>query len=408
MSGENVEVVNVGMYNTDQGPDFFNAQVRIDDIMWAGNVEIHRTTEEWYAHGHNADPMYDNVVLHVVGHSSGQTVRNSKGRQIPEIEIAWDVTLEARAEQLKESGLHEKRCASGVQDLPDVVRTSWLDALAAERMEQKCNRAENIKKQTGGDPDQMFYTLMARALGGKVNSQPMEQLAQSAPLNILLKHRTSALQVEAILLGQSGLLGQVPTDYDAPYIGNLKKEYKFFQAKFGLQPLDVGIWKYLRLRPTNFPDIRIVQLAALVRSLPGNFEAALREQTTEKGFIQLLSADSPSDYWETHYKLGTLSLHKSKKHIGEATLRIIIINAVVPFLFVLARRRGDTEGAEKAIDLLRTIDTERNSRIEAWHKVGITPRDEVEAQALLQLTTEYCEKGRCMHCRFGHAILAKH
>lgn len=397
--GQHIEILNPGRLNTDAGPDFFNAQVKADGVTWAGNIEIHLTSDDWFRHGHETDPAYDNVILHVVGRSTGRRVTNTRGDVIPEVELEYDHTLLSRYEELEGNGLTSViRCASVLPDIPEAIRSSWIDALVLERMEVKCDRMLSLLDYFKGDVDQAFFATLARAMGCKVNSEPMELLVRATPLRALVKHN-GVLQSEALILGQAGLLSEVaePDEYTL----TLRREYELLKAKFGLEPIDGSVWKYARLRPQNFPDIRLVQLAAIVRALPGNFASCLG-----KPLDKVLSV-APSDYWKTRYRLGAQEGAPREKALGESARRLVMINAVVPFAFAMAHRFGNVERKEAAVDMLRAIQMESNSVLTRWAEVGLKPADEAEAQALIHLNAAYCEHGECLRCRFGHYCVSR-
>lgn len=395
--GSELLVLNPGRANHDAGPDFFNAQIKLGTLTWAGNVEIHQTTDDWYRHGHDADPAYDNVILHVVGRTTGREVRNSRGEVISEVVLEFAPALyDNYLALLAASKNLPIRCADKLASLPSVTKRAWVEALLVERLEAKSQRAEALFAEFKGDMDQAFFCLMARALGGKVNAEPMEALARQTPLKVILKHN-SELQTEALLLGQAGLL---PSDGSATgYVAEMCREYDFLKSKFSLEPMS-PMWKYARMRPPSFPDIRIAQLAALVRAIPGNFASCL-SQSLDKLFDV-----SPSDFWRNRYRVTKTSSAESDKRLGSTTRRLLTINAVVPFLVATAKRFANEERLEAAVALLRELPIESNSVLDKWESVGLAPVDEGDAQALLHLTSNYCERGLCLHCRFGHAIVS--
>ena len=392
--GVAIEVINPGRLNADSGPDFFNAQIKVGGMTWAGNVEIHQTSDDWYRHGHEKDAAYDNVVLHVVGRSTGREIFTSKGELVPEVVLDYDKVLLSRYEELMErGGVGFVRCADVVGDVPEVEKRAWLDALLVERLAAKSGRALELLELYGGDVDQVFFCLLARALGGKVNGEPMEALARRTPLKVLLKH-SGELQTEAVLLGQAGLLST--TKGEDEYVAKLRREYDFLSIKFGLEAMDGSVWKYARLRPQNFPDIRIVQLAAIVRAMRGNFGCYLGMA------LDKIWAVGPSEYWDTHYRLGVLSGLLKNKMLGSAMRRLIVVNCIVPFAMAESERYGDEKKKEMAVEMLRAMDVEQNSVLEGWKNVGIVGEDECDAQALIYLKGKYCDGGECLRCRFGH------
>lgn len=397
--GQNVEILNPGRLNSDSGPDFFNAQVRVDGVTWAGNVEIHQTSDDWYHHGHENDPAYDNVILHVVGRSTGRRIVNSLGQTIPEVTLDYAPELLSRYEDLESrKGFSPIRCAALVPDIPSAVKESWLDSLIVERMKVKSDRVLHMLDIFKGDIDQAFFCALARAMGCKVNSEPMEMMVRATPLRALVKHQ-GELQSEALILGQAGLLSGDPAD---DYMAALQREYSLLKVKFGLEPIDGSVWKYARLRPQNFPDLRLVQLAAIVRALPGNFASCLSLP------LNKVFAVSPSDYWRSHYRLGVEASGKeTNKQLGESSRRLLMINAVVPYAFAMGRRYSNEERQEVALDMLRALSRERNAVLDLWTEAGMEVRDEADAQALLHLTEAYCQKGACLRCRFGHHCISR-
>lgn len=398
-AGNELEILNPGRLNTDAGPDFFNAQVRSGGVTWAGNIEIHLTSDDWFRHGHDSDPAYDNVILHVVGRSTGKQVVNSKGDSIPEVVLDYDAALLGRYDDLMRSGEATSiRCAGLIPDIPDAIKSSWLDSLLMERMEAKSGRLLGLLDYFHGDVDQAFFATLARAMGCKVNAEPMEQLARVTPLRTLVKHN-GTLQSEAIMLGQAGLLGEAGEADD--YTRALRREYEMLKAKFGLEPMDGSLWKYARLRPQNFPDVRLVQLAAIVRALPGNFASCLALP------LDKILAVSPSDYWIGRYRLGAAEGSPRGKALGKTARRLIMINAIVPFAFAMAHRFGNVERKEAALDMLRALTIESNSVLRRWEACGLIPKDEAEAQALIHLHSAYCESGECLRCRFGHFCVSR-
>lgn len=397
-AGDLVEILNPGCLNTDAGPDFFNAQLRHNGMTWAGNVEIHVSSDDWFRHGHDSDPAYDNVILHVVAISTGREVRTSKGNAIPEAVLHFDPQLEARYRQLLSTGGPSfVRCADSLAHVPSVLRTAWLDALLVERMDLKSAKATEFFHLFNGDVDQAFFCLLARALGSKVNAEPMELLARQTPLKVLLKHN-NPLQSEALLLGQAGILNSAPDD---DYVLTLRREYSFLKTKFNLEPpLAPDAWRYARLRPQNFPDLRIAQLSATIRALPGNFNSALSLP------LDNILTVRPSQYWDNHFRLGVPSPQFRSKQLGSSARRLVMINCVIPFAIAEANRYADEAKREAAFEVLKSIPMEQNAVLDGWQSVGITPQNEADAQALIHLKNNYCDKNECLRCRFGHYAIS--
>lgn len=399
--GEAIEVLHPGTLNTDAGPDFFNAQIRIGETLWVGNVEIHTTTDEWNRHRHSSDKAYDNVILHVVGKSTGGDVLTSGGRVIPEIELRYPEYIASRYAGLQKAS-HAIRCADGLPGIGAASRRLWLDRLLVERFEERNERVEALLADFGGDWEQVFFALLARAMGFVVNAEPMEMLARATPVKVLLKHN-NPLQMEAVLLGQAGMLADVPEPDD--YTLLLQREYNVLRAKFGLQPLDASVWKRLRLRPDNFPAVRLSQLAAIIMAVGGNFESTFR--TLDVNELCRRMAVSASEYWTSHYMLGRPGGASRPKTLGLTSRRILIVNAIIPFVFAYARRYGNEREQQNIIAMLQFMPIERNSRLDKWAAAGLPPANEAEAQALLLLMKNYCIKGRCLSCCFGHELLSR-
>lgn len=397
VTGERVEVINQGLRNKDAGPDFFNAQIKIEGTLWAGNIEIHTDSALWYQHGHDTDHAYDNVVLHVVAKSDGRTIVNANGLIIPEIEIRYPQMLENRYKEFlaSTSAIH---CGRYLDKVTDIQLNFWLERLLVERFEQRNEHVERLFAEFGGDWNQVCFCLLARSLGGSVNGEQMEMLARCTPVRLLAKHN-DPLQMEALLLGQSGLL---PESSDEEYVKNLRREYDFLKIKFGLEPMNSAVWKYLRLRPVNFPVIRISQLASVVALARGNFESVFRTIDVQK-LLKKLNV-SASEYWDNHYIFGKTTDVGRRKMIGVNTRRLMIINAIIPFVFAYMRRYGNEREQQNIIKMLSFLPIEKNSKLDEWIACGITPKDEGEAQALLLLRKEYCDKKRCLFCGIGHSI----
>lgn len=398
--GEIVEVINQGQHNKDAGPDFFNAQVKIGDTLWAGNVEIHTKSAMWYRHGHDKNHSYDNVILHVVGESDGRTIYNANGLIIPEVVLRYPTYLELRYQEFMNT-TSPIRCHNYIERVSEMELNGWIDRLLVERFEQRNRRVEQLFETFNGDWNQVCFCLLARSLGGSINGEAMEMLARCTPVKILFKHNTS-LQKEALLYGQSGLL---PQSSDDEYVCSLISEYRFLKNKFSLNGMDGQMWKFMRLRPSSFPLIRISQLSAVVSLARGNFESVFRSVDINS-LLKLLDV-SASEYWDTHYTFGKESLHTSHKFIGKDTRRLMIINAIVPFAFAYTSRYGKEQERLNVMRMLSFLPIEKNNIIETWINCGIVPKDEGEAQALLLLRKEYCDKGNCLSCRLGHIVMTK-
>lgn len=400
--GEPVEVVDPGLHNADAGPDFLGAKVRIGATLWAGNVELHLRASDWQRHGHDRDHAYDNVVLHVAELLDG-IAETASGERVPQAQCALPPALRRNYERL----LAETRyppCHAALPLLDGFTVGNWLGALAVERLESKARHVETLLEQTGEDWEYAFFITLARNFGFGINGEAFEEWALRVAPSSIGKHRDSLFQVEAFFLGQAGLLEEaaVAPDQRDAYFRQLSSEYAFLRRKFRLSPMDFKRWKFLRLRPQNFPHIRLSQLAALYHArqltLSRLFEAASAEA------LRGLLRTSATEYWKTHYCFGRESAAKDKTLQG-ASLDLLVVNTVAPMFFAYGRRRENAACAERAIDLLEQTRPERNSIVAAWQQAGIAARNAAETQALIHLKRCYCEPKNCLRCRFGAAFL---
>ncbi len=395
--GQIVEVIDVGQANTDAGPDFFNAKLKIGDTLWAGNVELHVKSSYWYEHKHETDKAYNNVVLHVVNQIDREVVREN-GEKIPQIELKIPDYILANYEEL----LSTKKwiyCEDKIAEVPSILLSSWKNALLVERLERKSNDIKQILEATNNHWEEAFYISLARNFGFNTNAQAFELLAKSLPQSILGKHKDNLFQIEALLFGQAGFLDELPID---DYHADLSKEYSFLKKKYQLVPVDKSCWRLLRLRPDNFPHIRIAQFAMLVHKSTKLFSKILAE--TDLDNIRAFFNSEVSKYWQTHYLFGKES-RQSKKRLGKNSINIILINTVVPYLFTYRKREG--EDIAFPLSILEQLPAESNSIISNWKALGVSVENAFDSQALLQLKKEYCDNKNCIQCRIGHKILSK-
>ena len=388
-----------GEHNTHAGPDFFNARLRIGDTHWAGNVEMHLQSSEWLAHGHSKDPAYDNVVLHVVLEED-QPIHLPNGTRIPCLELKGRIPpkLLENYERLEREQAWIP-CEHFFMAVPEIVRLNWLDRLLVERLELKTTGIEAALKGTENHWEEAFYQLLARSFGLKVNMEPFEALARTLPLLILSKHKSNLLQLEALILGQAGFLG---SDFKEEWPRTLVREYRHLSHKYGLEPLEVSQWKFLRLRPANFPTVRLAQFAKLIHQSSNLFSQILEVQNLRE--IENLFQVQPSAYWSDHFMLDKAST-KQEKTIGRDFIHLIVINTVVPFLFYYGKTRDLDEPKKRALALLEELHPEANAILDAWASLGMKPRNAFQTQALIHLKTRYCDQKRCLECSIGTAIL---
>lgn len=395
--GEKVEVIDVGRYNPDAGPDFFNAKIKIGNTIWAGNIEIHTRSTDWNRHKHQSDKAYNNVILHVVKQADADIYRID-GELIPQLELAYPKHIEINYEQL----IREQKwvpCETKIDSVPGIFIQSWKNTLLTERLEQKMGAIECLLTENNQHWEDAFYITLARNFGFGTNSQAFEMLAKSIPLSALGKHKDQLFQLEAILFGQAGLLKENTSD---EYAGKLKQEYDFLRSKFALHPMDSSLWKLLRLRPDNFPHIRIAQFAGLIHSSSKLFSKIV--ENTDIDYLRGLFVCEQSTYWQTHYSFGHESPMRNKK-LGAQSINTILINTVVPFLFCYGQQKNRQELKDKALQILEQIPSERNSIVRNWQKIGLRSESAYDTQALLQLKKQYCDPKKCLQCRIGHKVL---
>lgn len=402
VDGAEIEVLDPGIHNHDSGPDFFNSKLKINGVEWIGNVEIHIKASDWYRHGHAEDPAYDNVILHVVGLSDKRVTR-ADGSCVPQIEMTFPEKLYQTYSRLSEKTDYLK-CASGLGDLPSINKTDWLETLALERMQQKAEKVKEILQSTSGDWEQTCFILLARGLGFGLNGDPFEMLAKSLPLKILHHHSDNPFQIEALLFGQASMLDSSMFIFDDYYQG-LCREYYFLARKYNLKPMRPGLWKYARTRPQNFPHRRIAFLAS---SANGGF-LLFSKLLESKGDIRKLEKIfnlKAEGYWETHFSFDTLTGY-APKELSRSSINILIINVALPLLYAYASATGNEELGEKIVSIMQELPSESNVITRKWSSLGFEAKDALRSQALIQLSKEYCDKNKCISCRFGHYLLRK-
>jgi Protein of unknown function (DUF2851) len=403
LDGQALQIVQAGEYNTHAGPDFFNARIRIAHTEWAGNVEMHLRASEWYTHQHHLDPAYDSVILHVVWEAD-QAVTRSDGSPIPTLCLQPYVDgslVHHYRELLFNAGRQWIPCAEQIGKVPDIVRLNWMDRLLVERLSEKTEYLARQLQATNNNWEEAFYQLLARSFGLQVNAEPFETLARSIPLNTLARHADNPLAIEALLFGQAGLLEGAMQD---SYPSRLAKEYHFLQHKYGLQPMQAAQWKYLRLRPANFPTIRIAQFAALLQRSTHLFATVLSAQTTRE--LEHLLAFQPHEYWNNHYQFDQPSVRRVKASVREFT-QLLLINTIIPAVFYYGKTRQLPEYQQKALGWLEALSPEKNSIVDGWKLLGFPARHAHETQALLQLKKHYCDQRHCLSCAMGNAILGR-
>jgi hypothetical protein len=396
--GDDVSVMHPGHFNTHQGPDFMDGKVRIGTTTWAGNIEIHVKSSDWLKHGHTSDQNYSNVVLHVVWENDTE-ISYSNGAVLPTLALEHLVPklLIERFKELMVSGAFVP-CDSYLPVLDEVKWISWKERLAMERLQEKSAVVLGLLQEANNHWEEVFWWMLARNFGIKVNAGLFESIARSLPLNLLAKHKNQIHQVECFLLGQAGLLNQ---EFSEDYPKVLKREYLFYQKKYRLQP--VGLKPYfLRMRPANFPTIRLAQLAMLINKSSHLF-SRLKETDAIADVRELLNV-SANDYWHYHYLLDEINEYYPKQ-LGKQMTENIVINTVVPVLFAYGLYLKDERFKNKALEWLAEMSPEANVITRKWTSLGVTNVNGLESQALIQLRNCYCQQRRCLECAVGNAIL---
>jgi len=396
--GEPVLIVNPGRHNTNAGPDFFDARIRIGETLWAGNIEIHLRTSDWNRHGHQTDPAYRNTILHVVAISDLQ-VFNDLGASVPVLVVKWPKWIEDNYEMLLKS--HEWiGCASLLYQVDPFRIKFFLNGIVIERLKQKIDTISKMLTDTKEDWGETFYCMLARNFGLKENALPFEMVARSLPQSVLARHHDSLFQIEALLFGQAGLLGDEL--FGDEYYLELRKEYRFLAVKYGLRPIAGHLWKFMRMHPGNFPTIRLAQFAALIHSSKGLFSAVIEANNLED--LQKLFMVKASDYWDSHYNFNKPSVNR-KKVFGNQIFSLIVINVVVPFYFLFGESQNKLILKDRALEILEQMPAENNSAMNRWAGAGVVAANALESQALLQLQHNYCEPRKCLDCTIGHKII---
>lgn len=401
--GERVEVIDTGLHNTNtSGADFFNAKVKIDGKMWVGNVEIHTRSSDWYRHNHDKDEAYNNVVLHVVENKDEEVVRQN-GERVPQLILPCPENVRQNYKELCYSDTYPC-CHRVVPNIPRIKVTSWISTLQTERLGKKAKEILERLEKRAGDWEETFFISLARNFGFGINSDAFELWAKHIPYSAVAKHRDNLMQIEAIFFGVAGMLKEEKTT-DSGYYESLRKEYLYLKHKFGIEKeVDNSIWKFMRLRPDNFPTIRIAQLAYLFHKNNHLFNKAIAISNIAQ--VSELIKTSTSDFWKTHYTFdGKANDKTTEKRLSRNSIDLIGINTISPFIYAYALHRGDEEMATKATDLLESIKPEDNHIIRSWINAQISIETAADTQAIIQLQKEYCNKRKCLRCMFGYEYL---
>ena len=399
--GENIEVIKQGEHNTDSGPDFQNARIKIGNTTWAGNVEIHLNSSDWIKHNHHKDKVYDNIILHVV-YNNNLDINRDNNENIPVLEL----------KKLIPVGVYRKYnnfissnqwipCHNLIRQIDSLALSSCLDRLLVERLEKKAEIINQTLQLYKNDWEHTFYIHLARNFGFKLNSEPFEMTAKSTPLSCLAKHKDNIFQLEAILFGQAGLITKSMRD---KYSSMLFQEYSVLKQKFSFFSVDGHLWKFLRLHPSGFPTIRIAQFASLIHRSVHVFSKIIEAKKLNE--IEVLFDVECSEYWQNHYVFGKESPKRSKK-LGKSSIDNIVINTIVPFLFVYGINKNDEKYKDRAVKFLEQLEGEKNAIITKWKVLGMPTKTAFSTQSLLELKNNYCNSKKCLSCGIGNFLLRK-
>ena len=398
-----IEIISPGEYNRDSGPDFFNTRLIIGGTTWAGNTEIHLNASDWYRHGHHTDHAYDNVILHIVYNNDAESFTAS-GRRLVTAAPSFDVSLwENYTDLVNNPSL--LACEGFIAGIDPFMVRHWLWSLAAERLGRKSEEVSDILRQTGYDWEETLYRLVSRYFGFRVNTDPFGILASRLPLKIIRKHADNLTQVEALLFGTAGLLDEAlfrESVTDSYYL-LLCREFRVLRAKYSLQPVDGWMWKFHRLRPANFPTVRLSQLAVLLSHSEGLFSRVMECPGTD--MLRALLSIRSSEYWNNHYLFGK-EVPPAIRQAGRQSVDLLIINAVAPLIFVYGKLKQQPAMCERAIDIMESLPPEVNSVVSDFSSAGIRADSAFTSQALLELRLSWCRYHRCLDCHIGSSLIA--
>lgn len=398
------ETLSPGQKNKDAGPDFFNSKIKIEDTIWVGNVEIHIRASDWKRHGHHTDKAYDNIILHLVLINDAE-IQSTTGRIIPSVEVKFDQRIFETYSNLMNNQLWV-HCENDLQQVDDLTKNTYIDALAVERLHHKSQFFTQLIQFNKNDWEYSFFQAIAKGFGSKVNHIPFELLAKSIKLNTLLKHKDNLQEVEALIFGQAGFLNPelVQSTEEDPddYFQALQKDYDYLKQKYQLDSIRNELWKFSKIRPYNFPSLKLALFAQLISAQDSLFSRVVKcHSIVELNAIFELKA---SAYWNTHYRFNKPSHHLIKK-LGKSSIQHLIINTIIPFLYVYAEKTGQEVIKEKAIQWFTDLEPEDNNITRGWEERGFTNENAMQSQGLIELKNEKCDKHQCIDCRIAHKIL---
>ncbi len=399
VDGKGVTVVDVGVRNYDSGPDFKEAKIIINNTIWYGSIEMHIKSSDWIKHAHDTDEAYDSVILHFV-YENDIDIKTIGGNLLDVVELKGNIKVGqyARFKELVASKSWIP-CSKQIKDVKDLILYSWLDRLLIDRLERKTIEIENSLKDNTNNWEQTFYISLARNFGFNTNSDAFEQLAKLTPIDVIARYKNNLFQLEALMFGQSSLLNPALND---EYSKKLISEYEFLKRKHKLESVYSYQWKFLRMRPVNFPTIRIAQFAKLISKSSHLFSLIIEMGKLDD--IRKLFEIDPSEYWTNHYVFGKKA-KSSKKSFGNSSFNLILINTIVPFLFVYSNHNGDDNLKTRALMFLQHTKPENNSIISNFLHDGVVVHNAAQSQALLELKNNYCKQQKCLQCAIGLQLI---
>ncbi|MFV0289656.1 MAG: DUF2851 family protein [Mangrovibacterium sp.] len=400
-SGKILRVISPGFQNQHAGPDFSDARLMIGDTVWVGNVEIHVRASDWKRHGHHQDQAYDSVVLHVVAESD-LLVSTTEGENIETFCMSYSPILANNYRSLILSD-NVIACRAKIEQYPRIHINFWLSSLMIKRLEQKTELIKQELEKSTNNWNEVFYCFLAKSFGFKVNALPFELLAKALPLKILAKHRENLFQIEALVFGTSGLLYSRDIEVD-DYVEKLREEYDYLRQKYELKPIAGHLWKFARMRPLGFPTVRLAQFAMLIHQSYVLFSKIIEIDDLVE--MRKLFAIQPSRYWETHYLFGRTTARHIKR-LGRSSVNGLLINTIVPFMFVYGATFGNDKLKERAMRFLDELPAEQNTIIQEWSLAGIDATSAMQTQSLLHLREHFCKKKQCLHCAIGVGLVSK-
>jgi hypothetical protein len=398
VDGTDLTILHPGTLNTNQGPDFSEAKIKLVNTIWVGNIEIHVKASDWNVHKHTTDANYSNIILHVVWENDLQ-IKDDNGVFIPTLELqplVSKIMLQHYDQLMQAKGFVP--CENHLPVLSDMGWLAWKERLVAERLQRKADAVLELLEQANNHWEEVFWWMLAKNFGMKVNALAFEQIAKNVPVNVLAKHKYQLNQLEALLLGQALLLSG---DFEEDYPKLLQREYKFLSAKYQLKPVNKAP-DFLRMRPANFPTVRLAQLAALVFKSTHLFSRILEIETVEQLYESLNV--TANDYWHYHYRFDETTDYKPK-NLGTAMTDNIIINTVVPVLFAYGMYHKNHQARDKAVYYLSNLSAETNNITKQWKARNIANKNALDSQALIELKNNYCNEKLCLNCSIGNKVL---